>query len=77
MLFPSIVLLVYAAALGTIFFWDVRGIASKVRARFESRGFDGVQYRRLPSWTFRVFGAWCFVFGIGQFVLFWSRHWRH
>ena len=69
MLFPSI-LLVASLAMGVGFFWDVRGFATTMRRRLEERDFDGALYRRLPSWAFRAFGVWCFVFGIGQFALF-------
>jgi hypothetical protein len=76
-LVPSTILLVYAVTMGAVFWWDVRGIARRMRTRFESRGFDGVLYRALPTWAFRAFGAWCFVFGVGQFVFFWRlQHWR-
>ena len=66
---PSI-LLISSLAMGVGFFWDVRSFATAVRRRFEERSFDGALHRKLPSWAYRAFGAWCFVFGIGQFVLF-------
>jgi hypothetical protein len=25
-------------------------------------------YKRLPSWSFRVFGVWCLVCGVGQLL---------
>jgi hypothetical protein len=63
-------MLVYAWALGAAFFWDVRGVATRARRKFEARALDGGLYRKLPSWAFRAFGIWCFVFGVGEFVLF-------
>lgn len=70
MLIVSLVMLVYAWALGAVFFWDIRGIATRTRRKYEARAFDGALYRKLPSWAFRAFGVWCFVFGVGEFVLF-------
>ena len=57
-------------ALGGGFFWDVRGFATAMRRRLEERSFDGALHKRLPSWAYRAFGVWCFIFGIAQFVLF-------
>jgi hypothetical protein len=39
-----------------------------MRARLEAMPVLSPSYRRLPSWTFRAFGVWCFVFGIGQLI---------
>jgi hypothetical protein len=63
-----VVLLVVAAAMGVVAIWDVGGLATTMRARLEAMPVLGASYRRLPSWTFRAFGVWCFVFGIGQLV---------
>jgi len=61
----SVVLLVLAVAMGVVNMWDVGGLASKMRARLEAG-----RYPRMPSWWERVFGVWCFVFGIGQLIFF-------
>jgi hypothetical protein len=65
MAFP-LVLLVFAVAIGVVNIWDVGGLASKMRARLEARRY----YPPIPSWWERVFGVWCFVFGIGQLIFF-------
>ena len=65
---PVLIMLVVSLAVGIVFCWDVRGYATRSRQRLEARTLDGALYRRLPPWTFRAFGVWCFVFGIGQFV---------
>jgi hypothetical protein len=70
---PSFVVLVGSLVLGAVLHWDVRGYATRSRQRFEARALDGALYRKLPAWTFRAFGVWCFVFGIGQFVAFYLR----
>ena len=62
---------VMAEAMGVAFFWDVRGFASLMRRRMEAGPFGGL-YRRLPSWTYRAFGVWCFAFGFGQFAYFYA-----
>lgn len=64
----SVVLLVMAVAMGVVAIWDVGGQATTMRARLEAMPVLGAAYRRMPSWTFRAFGVWCFVFGIGQLV---------
>jgi hypothetical protein len=69
-LIPSLVLLVYAWGLGAVFFWDVRGMATRTRRRYEARALYNARYWKLPSWAFRAFGIWCFVFGVGEFLLF-------
>ena len=65
---PVIIMLVLSLVMGVVLCWDVRGCATEFRQRLEARAIDGALFRRLPAWTFRAFGAWCFVFGIGQFV---------
>jgi hypothetical protein len=64
----SVVLLVVAIAMGALAIWDIGRLATTMRARLEAMPMAGASYRRLPSWTFRAFGVWCFVFGIGQLV---------
>jgi len=66
----SVVLLVLAVAMGVVCIWDVGGAATAMRARMEERSRMRAWYRRLPPWYFRAFGAWCFVFGIGQLIFF-------
>jgi hypothetical protein len=61
-LIGSAVLLAFAVAMGVVNLWDAGGLASKMRERLEDRGWW------MPSWWERVFGVWCFVFGIGQFI---------
>jgi hypothetical protein len=56
--------------MGTVLFWDVRGAASGMRARLEEKSVLRAWYKRLPPWTFRAGGVWCFVFGIGQLIYF-------
>lgn len=71
MLIPSILLLVYAWGVGAAFLWDVRGVATRVRRKWEARALEGAMLgRQLPSWAFRAFALWCFVFGVGEFALF-------
>jgi hypothetical protein len=65
---PSVVLLVVAVAMGVVFIWDVGGAATAMRARLETKSPMGALYKRLPPWTFRAFGVWCIVFGIGQLI---------
>ena len=55
-------------AIGVVCIWDVGGLATMMRARLEERSVMRAWYRRLPSWTFRAFGVWCIVFGIGQLI---------
>jgi len=69
MFVPSITLLIAAVVIGAGFFWDIGGFATVMRRQVESQNFDAGLDKRLPSWVFRTFGAWCFVFGIGQFLL--------
>ena len=64
----SVVLLVLAVAMGVVFIGDVGGTATKMRSRLEERSMMRAWYRRLPPWTFRAFGVWCVVFGIGQLI---------
>jgi hypothetical protein len=64
----SAVLLVLAVAMGVVCIWDIRGRASTMRARLEARSIMGAWYKRLPSWSFRVFGVWCLVCGVGQLL---------
>jgi hypothetical protein len=70
-LVPSLILIVCLTA-GIVFFWDVRGFATRVRRQMETRRFDGALYRKLPSWWLRATGIWCFVFGIGQFIVLYA-----
>lgn len=67
----SVLLLVMAIAMGITAIWDIGGMASKMRGRLEERSLFGGLYRRMPSWTFRAFGVWCIIFGIGQLVYVW------
>ena len=39
-----------------------------MRARLEERSVMRAWYKRLPPWTFRAFGVWAVVFGIGQLI---------
>jgi hypothetical protein len=39
-----------------------------MRTDLDERPNVGGLYRRLPSWTFRAFGIWAVVFGIGQLI---------
>jgi hypothetical protein len=64
----SVVFLVLAVAMGAVCIWDLGGAATAVRARLEERSVMRAWYRRLPPWTFRAFGVWCVVFGIGQLI---------
>jgi len=66
---PVMIMLVLSLVTGVVFCWDVHGYATRFRQRLEARTLDGALFRRLPTWTFRAFGVWCFVFGIGQFVV--------
>ena len=68
---PSLIL-IFSLTWGIILFWDVRGYATRVRRQTEARRFDGALYRKLPSWWLRAFGIWCFVFGIGQFIVLYA-----
>ena len=61
-------LLVLAVGMGVVAIWDVGGLATAIRARFELMPILGASYRRLPSWVFRLFGIWCIVIGIGQLI---------
>jgi hypothetical protein len=65
----SVVLLVLGLVMGAVAIWDVRGLASSMRGRLEERSVIGAAYKRMPSWTFRAFGVWCVVFGVGQFAI--------
>jgi hypothetical protein len=65
---PSVVLLVIALGMGAVFIWDIGGRASAMRARLEERSVMRAWYKRLPPWTFRAFGVWAVVFGIGQLI---------
>jgi hypothetical protein len=64
----SVVLLVLAVAMGVAFIGDVGGTATKMRSRLETRSMMRAWCKRLPPWTFRAFGVWCIVFGIGQLI---------
>lgn len=66
----SVLLLVLSAAIGAAFFWDVHGVASGMRARLEEKSVMRAWHKRLPPWTYRAFGVWCFAFGIGQLIYF-------
>jgi energy-coupling factor transporter transmembrane protein EcfT len=67
---PSVVFLLVALAMGVVFIWDVGRVATAMRARLEERSMMRAWYKRLPPWTFRAFGVWCVVFGIGQLIFF-------
>jgi hypothetical protein len=71
-LIGSLVLLLFALAMGSAFAWDIRGFATRMRTRLEARELDGGLYRRLPPWTFRAVGVLCIVFGVGQLIFVWS-----
>jgi len=60
---------VVVIALGVVAIRDIGGLATITRTRLEAMPVAGASYRRLPSWTFRAFGVWCFVFGIGQLAV--------
>ena len=62
----SVVFLVLCVAIGVVCIWDVGGLATMMRSRLETRSVMRAWYRRLPPWTFRAFGVWGIVFGIGQ-----------
>jgi len=64
----SVFLLVLALMMGVTAIWDLGGLATGVRARLDAAPLLGGAYRRLPPWTFRAFGIWCIVFGIGQLI---------
>lgn len=64
----SVVLLVLAVSMGVVCIWDIGGAATAMRVRLEERSVMRAWYRRLPSWTFRAFGVWCVVLGIGQLI---------
>ena len=63
------IMLVICLAMGTVFFWDVRGYATRVRRGLEENDPLGALYKKLPSWAFRAVGVWCFAFGIGLFAV--------
>jgi hypothetical protein len=65
---PSVVFLVFAVGMGVVFIWDVGGAASAMRGRLEAKSRMRAWYKRLPPWTFRAFGVWSVVFGIGQLI---------
>jgi len=67
------VFLIVSWAMGAGFFWDIRGFATHMRARVEAQPITGRLNRLLPSWFYRAFGVWCFVFGTGVFVFLWSQ----
>jgi hypothetical protein len=64
----SVVLLALAVAMGVVFIGDIGGRATRLRSRLETRSMMRAWYKRLPPWTFRAFGVWCIVFGIGQLI---------
>jgi hypothetical protein len=63
-----VLLLVLAVAMGVVAVWDLGGLATTMRTRLDALPLLGASYARLPSWTFRAFGVWCIVFGIGQLI---------
>ena len=66
----SVIALVLGLAMGTALIWHLGGFASRMRRGLEGMPVGGAIYRRMPSWTLRVFGAWCLVFAVGQFIYF-------
>ena len=68
----SVLLFVFAVAMGAAFTWDIGGLATKMRQRLEAKSIFGDLYKRMPSWTFRAFGVWCFVCGIGWLIYVYS-----
>ena len=63
----SVLLLMFALVMGVVAIWDVGGLTSRMRSRLEAGSFGAV-YERLPSWTFRAWGVWCVLFGLGQLI---------
>ncbi|MBO0801587.1 MAG: hypothetical protein J2P25_00715 [Nocardiopsaceae bacterium] len=68
----SVLLLFMGIAMGITAIWDIGGVASRMRADLEEWPLFGGLYRRMPSWTFRAFGIWCIIFGIGQLIFMYS-----
>lgn len=70
-LVPSLIV-IFSLIWGILWIWDVRGYATRARRQTEARRFDGALFRKLPSWWPRAIGIWCFVFGIGQFIVLYA-----
>lgn len=65
---PAAIFLALCAVTGAVFLFDLGGFASRMRQGIEQQRPFGAAHQRLPAWTFRAFGAWCVVFGIGMFI---------
>lgn len=63
------IILVFSLAYGIALVTDYRMLASLTLERLRAERVTGRLYARMPPWTFRAFGIWIIVAGVGQFFL--------